>query len=203
MGLGGSCKCLQLIRGSENIAVQCNTCYVKGKAIASLAVEQTFNISSTIGNFTTDVWNEIENVTDTAVNFIEDWLTNITENALDGVLDLDDYDFPTLDIDFNVEVPKMPEAMLELEFDGLEVYMLLDAVLTTDPYKLAVYPTKAFPAEPLGFKIGDDIIGVVITLDLILGLDIEAAISTGIHLNFDKVSIKIPMFENNISSIAL
>lgn len=115
---------------------------------------------------------------------------------------LSDFDFGPLDIDFDVEVPEIPSADLNFQFDGMELYMEMDTILSSGAtYTLNLYTSKS----PIGFAVAEDLlIGIVFSVDLILSVESEVDISTGFHIQLhDGVLINIPMFDRNVSSITL
>lgn len=118
-------------------------------------------------------------------------------------IDFDDYEFPTIDMDFNVNLTDMPEAKIELKFDGLELYMLLDMSLAANQtYTVPLYPKDWY--QPAGIVVGNQEIGIVISLDLILHVDAEADISSGVHISFDDgLAVELAMFGRDVSTITL
>lgn len=115
----------------------------------------------------------------------------------------DDYAFPTWNVSFDMNLTEIPETTIELQFDGLELYMLLDVALDAGKtYTIPLYPKSWY--QPAGFAVGGQEVGIVIGLDLILGLDAEVALSTGVHLAFDDgLAMEIAMFGRNVSTINL
>lgn len=118
-------------------------------------------------------------------------------------IDFDDYEFPTIDMDFNVNLTDMPEAKIKLEFNGLELYMLLDASLEADQtFTIPLYPKSWY--QPAGIAVGSQEIGIIISLDLILHMDAQASISSGIHISFeDGLAVELAMFGRDVSTITL
>lgn len=118
-------------------------------------------------------------------------------------IDFDDYEFPTIDMDFNVNLTDMPEAKIKLEFEGLELYMLLNASLAADQtYTIPLYPKEWF--QPAGIAVGSQEVGIVISLDLILHMDVQANISAGIHILFDDgLAVELAIFGHDVSTITL
>lgn len=90
-----------------------------------------------------------------------------------------------------------------MQFDGLELYMLLDVALNGDKtWTIPLYPKSWY--QPAGISVGGQEIGIVIGLDLILALDSEIDMSTGVHIAFDDgLSMEIAMFGNSVSTINL
>ena len=143
----------------------------------------------------------IDNVTTTVVDYVEDYIGNVTTNLADGI-DVDDFDLPPIDVEFNIDIPDIPECQLQFQFDGMELYVLIDTVLSAGAtYTLNLYTSES----PIGFAIGENLeIGVIFDIDLILSVDGEIDISTGFHIKLDDgLAIDIPMFDDNISSIDL
>lgn len=118
-------------------------------------------------------------------------------------IDFDAYEFPTIEVDFNVNLTDMPETTINLGFDGLELYMLLDVALAAnETYTIPLYPKDAY--QPAGIAIGDQELGIIISLDLILQVDAEADLSTGVHIAFDDgLSMEIAMFGKEVSKVTL
>ncbi|KAI8947549.1 hypothetical protein F4801DRAFT_498796 [Xylaria longipes] len=185
---------------SAAVEVTCVTCYVKGLVTAELGFASDFNIAQAIKNFTEDVGEEIENVTKTAFNYLEDevlggW-ANLTDHA-----NFSDIDFPPLNISFNVDVPDIPECRLHFQFDDLELYMLLDTVISAGmTYTLNLYSSNT----PIGFSIDSEtFVGVIVSIDLILGVDADIDISSGLHIKVDDgMALDLSLFSQNISNVA-
>ncbi|KAI1073992.1 hypothetical protein F5B20DRAFT_565146 [Whalleya microplaca] len=185
---------------SAGVDITCTTCYIKGTATTKFTVDGNFNASQEFQNFKSDIMNEVENVTDAAIDYIKEFLSEVAKNLEDGI-DADDFNFPTLDLDFNVDVPDIPECRLQFQFDGLELYMMLDTVLSAGAtYNLNLYSSNS----PIGISASNDLfVGVVFSVDLILSAETKIDISSGIHIKLeDGVGIDIPMLAQNVSNIA-
>lgn len=77
--------------------------------------------------------------------------------------------------------------------------MALDASST---YTIPLYP-KSW-SQPAGFEVAGQMIGIIISLDLILSLDAEVDISSGVHVKFDDgLALELALFGSNVSSINL
>lgn len=160
-----------------------------------------FNTTQAIQNFTGEVHDEILNTTNQVIDYIEDYFPTVIHNFDDGI-DLDDFDFPPINISFNVAIPDIPECHLKFQFDDLELYMLIDTVLSAGAtYNLNLYSSNT----PLGISASDDLfIGVIFSVDLILSADAEIDISSGIHIKLDDgVGLDMALFGKNVSSITL
>ncbi|KAI1803091.1 hypothetical protein F4811DRAFT_562766 [Daldinia bambusicola] len=184
---------------SAGVDITCTKCYVKGKATAEFSIESDYNVTQTLGNFTSEVGDEILNTTGQVIDYIEDYFPTVFNNLKDGI-DLDDFDFPPINISFNVDVPDIPECRLQFKFDDLELYMLIDTVLTAGAtYNLNLYSSNT----PIGISTSNDLfIGVVFSVDLILSVDTEIDISSGIHIKLDDgVGLDMALFGQNVSSI--
>jgi len=117
-------------------------------------------------------------------------------------LHINDLNFPPLQIDFDLDVPDIPQCELNFQFDGMELYMEIDTTLSSGAtYTLNLYTSKT----PIGFAVAEELlVGVVFSVDLILSVESEVDISSGFHILLnDGVAIAIPMFDQNISSITL
>ncbi|KUI60300.1 hypothetical protein VP1G_07502 [Cytospora mali] len=189
-------------------------------AYASLTIDGDLNLTQALSEFHSQFAPEVSNISSEVWQELDNWATYVWDNATETVEsevsqffsdgDIDDFDicwgcyaFPSLDVDFNINITDIPETTLKLEFDDLELYMLLDASLEADEtYKIDLYPKSWY--QPAGIAIGDQMVGVVISLELILGLDAEMDVSTGVHVKFDDTLVlEIVLFGNDVSSITL
>ncbi|KAI1734606.1 hypothetical protein F4680DRAFT_337022 [Xylaria scruposa] len=177
---------------SAGVEVTCAVCYVKGLVTAELGFASDFDITQAIANFTEDVGTEIENVTDTALAYLKDELEDL---VTDG-----DFVFSPLNISFNVDVPDIPECRLHFQFDDLELYMSLDTVLSAGAmYTLNLYSSNT----PIGLsKDSKTFVGVIVSIDLILGVDADIDISSGLHIQVnDGMALDLLLFSQNVSSV--
>ena len=182
--------------------ILCTTCYIKGTATAQFTVNGNFNVSQAFNNATSAIETEISNITTSAINYAKAFVKNTTSSILTNGLSIDDFDFPPLAIDFDVKVPEIPACDLSFQFDGLELYMEIDTILSGGAtYSLNLFRSKT----PIGFAVANDVLlGVVFSVDLILSVDSEVDISTGFHIQLhDGVAINTPMFNEDVSSITL
>ncbi|KAK5625145.1 hypothetical protein RRF57_000861 [Xylaria bambusicola] len=184
---------------SAGIEVTCTTCYVKGNITAELGFDRDFNFTQAITNFTRDVADEIGNVTDVAISYLHNETVGFLKNLTDD-LDFSDINFAPLDVDFNVDLPDIPECRLRFQFDDLELYMLMDTVLSADTtYTLNLYSTNS----PIGLSVDNEtFVGVVVSIDLILGVDADINISSGVHMKIDDgMALDLSLFSQNITSV--
>ncbi|KAI0416004.1 hypothetical protein F5X98DRAFT_344978 [Xylaria grammica] len=184
---------------SGGIEVTCATCYVKGLVTAELGFDSDFNIAQAITNFTKDVGKEVDNITTAAIEYLDDEIPGLLANLTDD-LDFSDISFPPLNISFNVDVPDIPECRLQFQFDDLELYMLLDTVLSAGAtYTLNLYSSNT----PIGLSIDSEtFVGVVVSIDLILAVDTDIDISSGLHIKVDDgMALDLSLFSQNISSV--
>ncbi|KAI0516953.1 hypothetical protein F5B22DRAFT_646298 [Xylaria bambusicola] len=184
---------------SAGIEVTCTTCYVKGNITAELGFDGDFNFTQAITNFTRDVAEEIGNVTDAAISYLHNETVGFLKNLTDD-LDFSDISFAPLDVDFNVDVPDIPECRLRFQFDDLELYMLIDTVLSAGTtYTLNLYSTNT----PLGLSVDSEtFVGVIASIDLILGADADINISSGVHIRVDDgMTLDLSLFSQNVTSV--
>ncbi|KAI0458224.1 hypothetical protein F5B21DRAFT_460250 [Xylaria acuta] len=185
---------------SAGVEVTCVTCYVKGLVTTELGFASDFDIAQAITNFTKDVGEEIENVTETAFNYLKNETPELAANLTDD-FDFGDIDFPPLNISFNVDVPDIPECRLHFQFDDLELYMLLDTVLSAGTtYTLNLYSSNT----PIGLSIDSEtFVGVIVSIDLVLGVDADIDISSGLHIKVDDgMALDLSLFSQNVSRVA-
>ncbi|KAF5639290.1 hypothetical protein F52700_4142 [Fusarium sp. NRRL 52700] len=186
---------------SASIEITCATCYIKGTATTEFIYDREFNISRAFSNFTNQVRREIDSLADETADYIEEYIDTVADNLDDG-LDLDDFDLPPLDYNLNIDIPEIPEFRLQFQFDGLEVYMLIDTVLSAGAtYTLNLYTSTT----PAGFAVRDNLeIGVIFAIDLILSVEGEINISSGFHLRLDDgVLFDIAIFSKEISNLTI
>ena len=184
---------------SASVEIVCTTCYIKGTATAQFTINGHFNASQAFQNLTSEIGTEVENITTTAIDYVENYVkTVITSNGFH----INDLAFPPIKVDFDIDVPDIPECELRFQFDGMELYMQTDTTLSGG----ATYTLNLYTSEtPIGFKVSDELlIGVIFSVDLILSVESEIDISSGFHIQLkDGVAIDIPMFSHNVSSITL
>ncbi|KAI1503978.1 hypothetical protein F5X99DRAFT_406355 [Biscogniauxia marginata] len=193
------------VTNGENVSVNagaditCTTCYLNGAATVEFSVDGQFDAAQAIQNFTSEVGEEIKNVTEAAIDYVGDYFSNVFDNLADGI-DLDDFDFPTLNYSFNIDLPDIPECRLQFQFDEMELYMMIDTVLSAGAtYSISLYSSNS----PIGLSVSSDMfIGVIFAVDLILSAEAEIDISSGLHIKVDDgLALDIPLFSQNVSDI--
>ncbi|KAI8654611.1 hypothetical protein NCS57_01207700 [Fusarium keratoplasticum] len=185
---------------SAGIEITCATCYTKGTATTKFIYDGDFNISNAFENFTNQVESEVRSLATQVTDYVEEYVDGVVTKLDDGV-DLDDFDLPPMDVNFNIDLPEIPEFRLQFQFDGLEMYMLIDTVLSAGAtYTLNLYTSTT----PVGFAVSDNLeVGVIFTIDLILSVEGEINISSGFHLRLDDgVVFELGIFSEEIASIA-
>ncbi|KAL2681117.1 hypothetical protein Neosp_008720 [[Neocosmospora] mangrovei] len=185
---------------SAGIEITCATCYIKGTATTKFIYDRDFNISHAFENVTNQVESEVRSLATQVTDYVEEYVDEVKNNLDDG-LDFDDFDLPPMDVDFNIDLPEIPEFRLQFQFDGLEMYMLIDTVLSAGAtYTLNLYTSTT----PVGFAVSDNLeVGVIFTIDLILSVEGEINISSGFHLRLDDgVVFELGIFSDKIASIS-
>lgn len=199
----------QSLSSSLNIEVTCEECYIRGAATGSFTVNGNF--TDVFRNHTLEIGREIENVTKAAADQLTDAIkgsgeaivNEFKELIYEGDTDFTDIDWPTLDLDFDVDLAPLPEVKIGFLFeDDFELYLKLNTKISAaSTYELNLFSSK----DPsFGFSEGDDITaGLAVVIDLIIELDAEVDISSGFHMKnmkFDKgVGAELVMFSRNIS----
>ncbi|PSN75564.1 hypothetical protein BS50DRAFT_43158 [Corynespora cassiicola Philippines] len=184
------------------IEIVCTTCYIKGFATAELSIEGEFNISEIVDQTITEVKGEIQNVTEEIEKQLDGYLDTVTDNFSDGIdlSDFSNFELPTFNYSFDVDVPAIPECNLKFGFDELEMYVQLNTILSLGAtYTLNLYSSNT----PVGISVGKNLeFGVIFSVDLILSAEGEIDISSGFHLKLDDgVHINLPLFSNEIADI--
>ncbi|OLN97744.1 hypothetical protein CCHL11_07916, partial [Colletotrichum chlorophyti] len=179
-----------------SIQVISTRCYLKGKANAHLTIDGTFNATKVANDIGNEFQETFDNITTYALNYI----SGISKKLAYG-LDADDFDFPPLNIDFDVDIAEFPQARLGFDFEGLELFMQLETPLSSGlAYMLNLFTSTT----PLGSKIGDDLLlGVAFSIDLILSVESDINISNGFHIRLDdKVGFDLALFSKNVTSLS-
>lgn len=170
-----------------------------GNATAQLTISGDFNATQAFDNIINETRTDFDTIETSAVDYIEKSLETLIKN-IDR--DINDFSPPTMsNITFNLDVQGVPEALLQLQFDGLELYVQLDTTFNSG----ATYTVNLFtPETPLAITVPGMDIGVWFVLDLILDVSAEIDISSGFHIKLDDgVQVNIAMFANNASDIIL
>ncbi|KAF6835746.1 glycolate oxidase [Colletotrichum musicola] len=187
--------------GNENVTataginIVCTKCYVKGRANAHMTIDGTFNVTKVAK----DIGNEFEETFDNITTYAKDYVSGVAKKLSDG-FDADDFDFPPLNVTFDVPVPEFPQCKLGFGFDDFEMYMELDTTLSAGlTYTLNLYTSTT----PLGSRIGDDLLlGVVFSIDLILSVESQVQMTSGFHIKMDdSVNFEMTLFSKNVSSV--
>jgi hypothetical protein len=174
---------------------------VKGVATAELTIDGDFSqlmqttidsVNATVRNFTGKFENQL----------VEAW-DNFTENfdVTDGISKAD-FEFPTFDLAFDLDVPPIPEANLRFQFDGMELYLEIGTVLSAGAtYEITLFATQS----PAGIKIGPNLmLGAVLTVDLVLAVEGAIDISSGFHVRLDDgVTIDLPLFGDEVANMTV
>jgi len=185
------------------VEIVCTTCYIKGTATAYFTIKGNFNVSQAFQNVRSEIKTEVDNITKTAVDSVENYVENNIKSVITSdSFNINNFDFPPIQVDFDIDIPDIPECELQFQFDGMELYMQIDTILSSGAtYTLNLYTSKT----PIGFSVGEDLlIGVIFSVDLILSVESEIDISSGFHIQLnDGVAFKIPIFDQNVSTITL
>lgn len=122
-------------------------------------------------------------------------------NAVETDISTLNADFPTISFP-DIQIPTIPECLLQFQFDGLELYIELDTNLTGGAtYTLPLYKSKSI----IGINLGQEFdLGVTFSVDLILSVEGEIDIRSGFHILLkDGIALNLPMFSEEVSDITL
>jgi hypothetical protein len=188
---------------TAGIEVTCRKCYVKGVAIAELTIDGDFNADQLVQSTIDSVNATVRNFTDEFKGYLVQAVESFEENfnITDGI-DESDFEFPTFDLAFDIDVPPIPEANLRFQFDGMELYLEIGTVLNAGAtYEITLFATQS----PAGIKIGPNLmLGAVLTVDLILAVEGAIDISSGFHVKLDDgVAIDLPLFGNEVADMTV
>lgn len=185
------------------IEVTCRKCYVKGKASAELTIDGEFDAGELLDNTINSVSTAVRNFTDGFKGKLTEAVKNATNsfNISDGI-DSSDFEWPTFDLEFDLNVPTIDAANLHFEFDGMELYLEIGTVLSAGAtYEITLFATQT----PVGMTIGPNLmLGAVLTVDLILAVEGAIDISSGFHVKLDDgVAIDLPLFGNEVADMTV
>ncbi|KAM7197258.1 hypothetical protein V8F33_005686 [Rhypophila sp. PSN 637] len=186
---------VSLFTFGDAISISCTKCYVRGVASVQLTVDSNgFNLTQTITELKSEIGEEIDNLTTTAINAAEQFMENF---SLFGEREISFNNY-TIDADFDIDMPALPECQLKFQFDGLEVYLELGISLQ-GTYTIPIFQSQT----ALGMSVGDELeMGVFLTIDLILSVDAGIELGGGFHIKFeDGIVFDIALFSKNVSSV--
>ncbi|KAF2849558.1 hypothetical protein T440DRAFT_399056 [Plenodomus tracheiphilus IPT5] len=186
---------------NAGIDITCTTCYVRGLATASLTIDDNFDVSQAINATADSVTDNVNDLATSITDYLNGYAKSVMTNLADGVA-WSDFDLPTFPYRFDLEVPPMPECHLRFQFDDMELYMAVDTVLSAG----ATYEINLFASQSVaGIKVGPMLqLGFVLQVDLILAIEGEVDISSGIHIMFDDgVALELDLFSDKVSNMIM
>lgn len=185
---------------NTGIEVTCTTCYVRGLATAQLTIDNDFDMEDTYNTTATSVQNNIEQLASNITSYLDNYTDSVMTNLTDGI-DWSDFNLPTFPYEFDLAIPPMPACHLQFQFDGLEMYMAVETVLSAGAtYELNLYSSTTF----LGLAVDPVQFGLVLQVDLILAIDGEIDISSGIHIKLDDgVTMNIDLFGSSVNELVV
>jgi len=185
------------------IEVTCRKCYVKGVASAELTIDGEFDAGELLNNTINSVSTAVQNFTDRFEEKLGDAVEHVMDNlTLSDGIDRSDFEWPTFDLAFDLNVPTIDAANLHLQFDGMELYLEIGTVLNAGAtYEITLFATQT----PVGMKIGPNLmLGAVLSIDLILAVEGAIDISSGFHVKLDDgVAIDLPLFGNEVADMTV
>ena len=187
------------------MTISCKNCYINGSLTAEVSFAGNYNASQVLQNVTQTVETDAKNITDQAITIFDavfDEIGQAAKNAVSGDFSFDQLQYPTLPLDFDLDIPEIPGISLQFTFDDLEMYMELETSLSAGAtYQLNLYTSES----EVGIAISDEVLlGVVAVVDLIIDAQSEVDISSGFHLKMDDgLSLDLEMFSKNVSNIHL
>jgi hypothetical protein len=182
----GKAEISQELTTSGSIEIICSRCYTRGDATATLRLDGEFNATA--------AYQEVEDSVEDTIDQLKHWVKNIDADASEFKLDI-----PAPNITFDVDMPAFPGAVLEFQFDGVEMFVELDIVLKGGMnYRLSLYKS-----HELGVELAEDLFfGFVFGIDLILTAEAEMTITSGFHVLLDDgVLLKLALFAKETSDI--
>ncbi|KAL5409184.1 hypothetical protein PMIN03_006114 [Paraphaeosphaeria minitans] len=184
---------------SAGVEITCTTCYVKGIASAGLHIADDFDAGEALNKTIASVFTTVDNFTQEVEDYFEDYFKGVASNLDDGI-DWHDFAFPPLNYSFDMDIKPIDDVTLNFMFDDMELYLELNTVLAAG----ATYELNLFTSNtPIGVGVGKGLmLGVVFKVDLLLSVQGEIDISSGLHIKLDDgVGIDIALFSHAVSNI--
>ncbi|KAI4954760.1 hypothetical protein J4E86_006070 [Alternaria arbusti] len=187
------------------IEVTCRKCYVKGVATAELTIDGDFDAETLVNSTADSVKTSVQTLTSDFKDYLVKSIEEVehTFDMSDGIDASDfDFDFPTFNLTFDLDVPPIEDANLHFQFDDMELYLEIGTTLSAGAtYEITLFATQT----PVGMKIGQYLmLGAVVTVDLILAVEGAIDISTGFHIKLDDgVAIDLPLFGNEVADMTV
>lgn len=135
-------------------------------------------------------------------NYTTDTIGSAAKDVLtfSSFSDIDGFDPPPPQIDFNVDIGDFPDTILEVEFKDTEIYVALGITLSA----AVTYELNLYSSKELGVQIDSIFVGVVASIDLILSAESQVEIDTGFHIKLDKsMGMTLALFADEASHLTL
>lgn len=170
-------------------------------------------MTTTVDNVLAQVEGDIANFTDDALTAMESFFEELGKDLVHpselATLSPPTLNTSNINLDFDDAIPN---SEVQIVFDGLEIYAEIDTALSAskswtltlfnsgDPEIVAESDGAGIP--DLGFSADGINIGAILKIELLLTLDGDIDISSGLHIKLnDGFTINIGMFANNVSGI--
>ncbi len=170
-------------------------------------------MTTVVDNVLGQVRGDIQNFTDDALTAMESFFKEVADDLVHpsrlATLSPPTLNTSNVNLDFDDAIPN---SEVQIVFDGLEIYAEIDTVLSDskswaltlfnsgDPKTAAALVAAGVPA--FGFSADGIDVGIILKIDLLMNLDGDIDISSGLHIKLnDGFAINIGMFANNVSSI--
>lgn len=179
----------------------CTKCYFKTEVSAALTIDSTTPLNETFSKFTKEVVGEFVNITKAFGTWVEG-TANATGEAIvaifDPKVDVDDIDFPDLEIDVNIDLPTgvLPKTNFQIAFNSFELYLAM-------ALKIDAGVTYTIPLmTPAGLGIGKSsklYIGAIVALELIMIAEDDVDLSFGVHIALDNdARLELELFGKSV-----
>lgn len=161
----------------------------------------SLNISQTLGNITDQAETNIKNLTDEAEHYLHDLLVDIGESVFED----EAFVYPTWNFSLEVDIPPVSDTSLKFSFDGLEIYMEVDTIVSAGAtYTIHMFNSaRDLPEGMIGLYLTEKLnLGLALTVDLIFSVSADMDVSSGFHLLLDDgFAVDIELFGNDVSDI--
>ncbi|KAK6432713.1 hypothetical protein LTR95_011116 [Oleoguttula sp. CCFEE 5521] len=185
---------------STQVTVICQTCYIAGLVAAELRIDGDVDFTQLVNQTIEEITGGIANITDSFWNQTKAWGEHEgTEFALGQ---WDELTLPTYN-QTSLELPNLrslPNTTLIFGFGGVELFLELKTSPSKLKYQLPIVSKILMPDT--GFQIGGQSLGIFFSIDLIVTVNAQVDITSGIHMKVgDGAALHVDLFGTNVSEI--
>jgi hypothetical protein len=186
------------------VEIVCTKCYVNALATAELKFASDFNISEALEQTVDEVGEAIKNISEAAVEWVEEATSRTWDNITKDRFDFDDFTFPPFNVSLDMDIEELSDVSLQVGFEELELFMQLRTMMAANTtYTIPLYDSSKKKSR---LEIGTEYIGLAVffTVDLILDVERPLDMTSGVHLKIDDgVSFTVDLFGDEASDVTV